>query len=256
MGQTKSKLSHDQIIDLQRNTLFDRREILQWYRGFLRDFPSGYMDKADLHRLYTSYFPFSNVSNQFHNSSSNNPGGGVAGNSKFKRNSSFINHLFRILDRSKDSKVSFAEFLITISVIMRGSQKEKIELAFMLYDVDGDGMISFVDLLDVVSSLYDLVGDLRKRNPNAIESPSVQRTKDENGPRSQAQLPIVDREEDTPIGRVRKVFISVFGNSEQLADPEEEAPDVKMDLQQFSSLIEEDPVLLQAISFFDGVLIQ
>ena len=36
MGKANSKLSPEEMEELARNTKFDRRELQQWYKGFLK----------------------------------------------------------------------------------------------------------------------------------------------------------------------------------------------------------------------------
>jgi neuronal calcium sensor 1 len=36
MGKANSKLTQEELAELQRNTKFDRRELQQWYKGFLK----------------------------------------------------------------------------------------------------------------------------------------------------------------------------------------------------------------------------
>jgi len=45
-----------------------------------------------------------------------------------------------------------------LSVLARGSVHEKLLWAFSLYDIDGDGVITRQELLEVVSAIYDLMG--------------------------------------------------------------------------------------------------
>jgi len=36
MGKAASKLTNEELDELARNTKFDRRELQQWYKGFLK----------------------------------------------------------------------------------------------------------------------------------------------------------------------------------------------------------------------------
>lgn len=40
----------------------------------------------------------------------------------------------------------------------RGSVQEKLQWVFGLYDLDGDGLISKAEMVDVVSSIYEMLG--------------------------------------------------------------------------------------------------
>ena len=46
MGQHKSKLSSEDAAMLQKQTYFTRKELNQWYKGFLKDCPSGQLTKV------------------------------------------------------------------------------------------------------------------------------------------------------------------------------------------------------------------
>lgn len=45
-----------------------------------------------------------------------------------------------------------------LSKVSRGSVQEKMQWIFGLYDLNGDGLISKTEMLDVVSSIYEMVG--------------------------------------------------------------------------------------------------
>jgi hypothetical protein len=62
--------------------------------------------------------------------------------------------------------ICLQEFVIGLSVISRGSDAEKLDWIFNLYDINGIGMIQYDDMLMVVESVYELIG--------ASAEPSVQ----------------------------------------------------------------------------------
>ncbi|KAJ3392443.1 hypothetical protein HDU84_004149 [Entophlyctis sp. JEL0112] len=54
--------------------------------------------------------------------------------------------------------INFAEFIHAISVTARGSETEKLEMAFRLYDRDGDGMISGEEMRRVAAEVHNMAG--------------------------------------------------------------------------------------------------
>ena len=58
MGKTVSKLSKDDLRQLRQATYFDKRELQQWYKGFLRDCPLGQLSEEEFVKVYKQFFPF------------------------------------------------------------------------------------------------------------------------------------------------------------------------------------------------------
>jgi len=84
VGKHNSKLSQDQLTDLTKATNFDRKELQQWYKGFLKgnlrtrlgllfpsrtstptqtDCPAGTLDKNEFQKIYKQFFPFGDPTN-------------------------------------------------------------------------------------------------------------------------------------------------------------------------------------------------
>jgi len=57
-----------------------------------------------------------------------------------------IEDLFTAFDRNNSGTVDFGEFASGLSVLLSGSEAEKITFAFALLDVNGDGNISFDEM--------------------------------------------------------------------------------------------------------------
>lgn len=90
----------------------------------------------------------------------------------------FASLLFRLYDVSGAGSITFSDFLVGMSVTTRGGIEEKVDWAFRLYDRDGDGRVSRNDMLQVVESVYRMMGSL---------------------------VPLAE-DEDTPSKRVEKIF--------------------------------------------------
>lgn len=52
----------------------------------------------------------------------------------------------------------FQDFLNILSKVSRGSIQEKLQWIFGLYDLNGDGLITKSEMLDVVTSIYEMLG--------------------------------------------------------------------------------------------------
>ena len=45
-----------------------------------------------------------------------------------------------------------------LSVLSRGTFQERLQWAFSLYDVNGDGIITKEEMLDIVTAIYEMMG--------------------------------------------------------------------------------------------------
>ncbi|KAF8076275.1 hypothetical protein FPV67DRAFT_407724 [Lyophyllum atratum] len=170
MGKSQSKLSPEQLADLQKNTYFDKKELQQWfisyctlqitalnsncrYKGFRKDCPSGHLDKEEFSRIYKQFFPFGDPAD-------------------------FADYVFNVFDENKNGTIDFKEFICALSVTSRGRLEEKLKWAFQLYDIDKDGTITYDEMLQIVQSIYKMTGEM-------VKLPS---------------------DEDTPEKRVDKIF--------------------------------------------------
>lgn len=139
MGKTASKLSKDEISSLKKSTYFDKRELQQWHKGFLRDCPNGQLTNSEFLKIYKQFFPFGDPTD-------------------------FVAIIFKLFDNDNSGSVDFSEFIVVLSITSRGSKSEKLQWAFKLYDQNKDGQISFHELLTVMSAIYKMIGPMVKLN--------------------------------------------------------------------------------------------
>lgn len=66
--------------------------------------------------------------------------------------------------------ICLQDFLSILSKVSRGSVQEKLQWVFGLYDLNGDGLITKTEMLEVVSSIYEMLG--RATQP-AVEDTSA-----------------------------------------------------------------------------------
>ncbi|PAA73150.1 hypothetical protein BOX15_Mlig017742g1 [Macrostomum lignano] len=136
MGNTfgqRKKLPKEDMQFLMSNTNFTKKQIKQWYRGFIRDCPSGQLSKKKFIEVYSGFFPDGNADE-------------------------FCTHVFRTFDKDNSGKIDFKEFLLAINITSGGKPQEKLEWAFQMYDIDGNGRIEKAEMVEIIKAIYSMLG--------------------------------------------------------------------------------------------------
>uniref|UniRef100_A0A8C5EEX3 Kv channel-interacting protein 2-like n=1 Tax=Gouania willdenowi TaxID=441366 RepID=A0A8C5EEX3_GOUWI len=102
---------------LVQQTNFSKKELQVLYRSFKNECPSGTVNEETFKSIYSQFFP--------------------QGDS-----SSYAHFLFDTFDIHSNGSVSFEDFVINLSIILRGSVTEKLNWTFNLYDRNKDGCIT------------------------------------------------------------------------------------------------------------------
>ncbi|XP_045481820.1 Kv channel-interacting protein 4-like isoform X2 [Harmonia axyridis] len=128
-----SRYRPEELHKLASRTKFTRKEIQLMYRGFKQECPTGMVDEDSFKHIFSQFFPLGDATNYAH-------------------------YVFNTMKQKQTGKISFDDFINILSKVSRGSVQEKLQWVFGLYDLDGDGNISKTEMVDVVSSIYQMLG--------------------------------------------------------------------------------------------------
>eukprot|EP01126_Amoeba_proteus_P017782 TRINITY_DN1872_c0_g1_i10.p1 TRINITY_DN1872_c0_g1~~TRINITY_DN1872_c0_g1_i10.p1 ORF type:complete len:131 (+),score=44.63 TRINITY_DN1872_c0_g1_i10:356-748(+) len=65
-----------------------------------------------------------------------------------------LERVIQIFDENKDNEIQFSEFIKALSVFSdKGNKEGKLQFAFKVYDMDGDGLISNGELFQVLKMM-------------------------------------------------------------------------------------------------------
>uniref|UniRef100_A0A3P9MCJ6 EF-hand domain-containing protein n=1 Tax=Oryzias latipes TaxID=8090 RepID=A0A3P9MCJ6_ORYLA len=95
--------------------------------------PSGLVDEETFKSIYSQFFPQGDATTYAH-------------------------FLFNAFDMDRNGSIRFEDFVIGLSVLLRGSVTEKLRWAFNLYDINKDGLVTKEEMLAIMTSIYDMMG--------------------------------------------------------------------------------------------------
>ncbi|NXJ86723.1 CSEN protein, partial [Trogon melanurus] len=127
---------------LLARTKFTKKELQSLYRGFKNECPSGLVDEETFKLIYSQFFPQGDAS-------------------------AYAHFLFDAFDADRNGALCFQDFAVGLSVLLRGSVQQKLKWAFDLYDINKDGCISKEEMLEIVTSIYDMMGRCTHPPPRA-----------------------------------------------------------------------------------------
>ena len=119
--------------------------------------------------------------------------------------SKFSTHVFRTFDANGDGTIDFKEFITALSVTSRGKIEQKLRWAFSMYDLNGDGYITRKEMIEIVTSIYKMVGEHKKSSLSDINLYLLFQIGTE------VQLPA---DEETPEKRTDKIFNQMDKNND------------------------------------------
>lgn len=159
-GYASSKLSlrsyeerrYFSIDELVFQTKFTRQEIQMIYRDFKQKCPRGVLNEKALAEVYSQYFGCGDCSTFAKH---------LYSALVFQHYSSHFAFVLQNTSKSRKPQgleINFQQFLISLSVILKGSVEEKIRWIFSLYDLKKDGKITPDEVSSMINSIYDLMG--------------------------------------------------------------------------------------------------
>jgi len=142
----------DMASELCEKTGFTVEELKKHFNDFMTDYPDGNVTVAQFAQVYMKFFPDA----------------GIRGS---KRRAEEV---FRQYDQNNDGTIDFREFTIALSKLSQGTIRQKLSLAFYLYDENCDGVLTFDEVLGIVEAMY--AGDqkiLGRKKNDKLPPPNV-----------------------------------------------------------------------------------
>ncbi|CAF1064757.1 unnamed protein product [Adineta ricciae] len=139
------------ITELVKKTNFSKEQIRHLYRTFKQDSPSGQVSKEHFVSIISTLFP----------------------TGECYRYSIF---LFRNIDRSNTGTIHFEDLITAFALLIHGSIRERIGWVFDLYDLNKDGKITRLELLQLVAAVFQLIVPVCKLNYTSITNIIEERT--------------------------------------------------------------------------------
>ena len=127
MGASIS-LPDDEAQHLKQLTKFKKDEIQRSYKNFMHNNPDGYLTPLKFRAVYGQVF---------------------------QDTPHLSDHIFKKLDINQDGQVSFKELMLNFSIIMKGTNIEKLHWAFDVYDLDANGEITLSELKHALTFLRE-----------------------------------------------------------------------------------------------------
>ncbi|XP_071542241.1 uncharacterized protein [Panulirus ornatus] len=128
---------------LSEATRFSKEELQFMYRGFKQECPTGVISEETFKEIYGKFFPL----------------GGQPDDGSGRNSAMYAHYVFGTMDQDGSGTITFGDFIMGLSVLLKGTLQERVNWIFNLYDINNDGYITKEELIDIVTSIYDLMGD-------------------------------------------------------------------------------------------------
>ncbi|CAF3771579.1 unnamed protein product [Rotaria magnacalcarata] len=136
----------DETIDrLTKNTNYTPEQIRQWHQAFLRDCPTGKLSSRQFTEVYKKFYPEHEAEK-------------------------YSAQVFRTFDMDNNGYIDFMEFLLAVNINSNGDVRDKLGLAFDLYDMNSNGQIDKKEMTKVITAIYELLGEDNRKGENSPEN--------------------------------------------------------------------------------------
>ena len=133
-----AKLDLKIAIDLENRTSFTHEEIKTLFETFQSEYPSLRMSKDQfIEKIQTEVLPIGDCN-------------------------LFANYLYKIFDANGNGTIDFTEFIYGLFLLTSATGKERLEFAFKMLDVNGDGYVTQQEMRQVLEA-YSVFGGSEKR---------------------------------------------------------------------------------------------
>ncbi|CAF0974937.1 unnamed protein product [Adineta ricciae] len=146
-----TELPDQQIEFLVSTTKFSAQQIREWHQSFIREHPSGKLNRKQFVDVYQQFYPQGKAD-------------------------AFCELAFKVCDHDKNGRyflrigqsndnaclllgfVDFQEFVSTISMTMSGNIEDRLNLAFDMYDINEDGLLDKKEMRQIIKLIYKMNG--------------------------------------------------------------------------------------------------
>ncbi|CAF2430051.1 unnamed protein product [Rotaria sp. Silwood2] len=145
-----TELTDNQIEMLISSTNFSAEQIREWHESFIRDYPSGKLDRKQFIEVYQKFYPQGKASNFC----------SLAFKTFDRDNNGLTNFISKIMIEKLFllGIIDFNEFLTAIVLTMSSELKDRLDLAFSIYDINGDGLLDKKELTHIIKLIYEVNG--------------------------------------------------------------------------------------------------
>jgi len=120
------------VDEMAEETKFTRAEVKFLYRAFKQECPNGIIDEDTFKDVYENIFPLGDASKYAH-------------------------LVFKCIDKEDTGGITFGDFMEFLSIMSKGTTKEKILWSFDFLDIDRNGHIEKQELTKVLEAVYEMV---------------------------------------------------------------------------------------------------